>query len=88
MSCTEYRHREKADVIHQIMNVARVHITVHIVDKVCLSSTAESVSDRHMKRNDVALLNLPFQKTAKVKLFPMMPTTTSSPTITVYMVNM
>ena len=52
-----------------------------------VSNTAESVSDRHMKRNDVDLLNLPLQKTTKARLLPIMPMITSIPTITVYMMN-
>ena len=40
-----------------------------------------------MKRNDVDDLKFPFQKTAKARLLPMIPTTTRVPTISVYMMN-
>ena len=50
-----------------------------------VSKTVVSVNARHIKRNDVDALNLPFQKTAKVRLFPMIPTMMSVPVISSYM---
>ena len=53
-----------------------------------VSSTAESVNDKHMKRNDVVVLNLPFQNMANVKLLPMIPTRKIIPMTRVSVMNM
>ena len=52
----------------------------------CLvSKRVVSVNARHMKRNDVDALNLPFQKTAKVRLLPMIPTMMNVPMLSAHM---
>ena len=50
-----------------------------------VSKRVVSVNARHMKRNDVDALNLPFQKTAKVRLLPMIPMMKSVPMISAHM---
>ena len=59
----------------------------YLSDKTGKAVSKRVVSDnaRHMKRNDVDALNLPFQKTAKVRLLPMIPMMKSVPMISAYM---